>query len=197
MPDELSSDLTAKLIQLLDCTLTLRRGADDRSAEVGVVITTSWDPDTVEDPDRAVLTRHVQGEADEQGWHRARVATLYGHLLDLAAPDVLDQADEISAVTLAIAQGLRRDGDTVLALEDVDWFPRLDSVRLARASLELIERTITRLCDRLAYQLGDHLRLVTTGQPEPPVLEHPLEWWTARGWLHAGGGIVIWPCSEL
>lgn len=197
MPDVLTPALTERLIQLLDCTLTLRRGAEDRSTEVGIVVTTAWDPDTASAVDRSLLARHVRGEPDSEGWHTARVAVLYGHRLDLADPDVLEQADEISALALAIAEALHADRDTVLALEEADWCSPFDSLPLARAALDLIARTLSGLCDRLAYPLGDHLRLVTTDQPEPPALEHPLDWWTTRGWLHAGDGIVVWPCGQF
>jgi hypothetical protein len=90
----------------------------------------------------------------------AQVAALHGHLLDLSEPDVLDQADEISALTVAITGRLQRDGDIVLALTDADWFTPFDSVAIATASLALLDRMLARLCDRLAYLLGKHVRLV-------------------------------------
>ena len=76
---------------------------------------------------------------------------------------------------------LHRNGDTVLALEGVDWFTPFDSVSLAQASLVLVERAVAGLCDRLAYRLGEHLRLVAAEDSKPPDLEHPASWWVARG----------------
>jgi hypothetical protein len=137
----------------------------------------------------------VLGEPDAEGWLSAQVVSLHGYLLDLAEPDVLDRADEISGLLLALAARLPRDGDTVLALESVDWFSPFDSISLAQASLVLIERAVAGLCDRLAYGLGEHLRLVDGEHSDPPDLEHPASWWVARGWADPGDGVVIRPCG--
>jgi len=106
----------------------------------------------------------------------------------------LDQADEISALTLAIVAQLYLDGDTVLAPETADWFPSFDSVPpLVPASLDLIDRAVSRLCDQLAYTLGDHLRVVEADESEPPAVEHPRHWWLARGWRDLGEDILVRP----
>jgi hypothetical protein len=195
VPD-LTTRLAQRLIAVLDCTLTLRRGVDDHLSELSIVLTTGWDADALNSADQALLTRHVFGEPDEEGWHTAQVAALHGQLLDLSEPDVLDRADEISALTLAIAARLQRDGDTVLALQDADWFTPFDSVAITRASLALLDRALARLCDRLAYLLGEHVRLVEPGDTEPPALERPVPWWVARGWAEIDDGIVVRPCGR-
>jgi hypothetical protein len=185
-----------RLIAVLDCTVSLRRGVEDRVSEVSVVLTTGWDSDAPDGADRKLLARHVLGGPDEEGWHTAQVAALHGHLLDLSEPDVLDQADEISALTLAITGRLHPDGDTVLALTDADWFTPFDSVALAQASLALLDRALGRVCDRLAYLLGEHVRLVEPDDTEPPTLERPTHWWVARGWAEIDSGIVVRPCGD-
>jgi hypothetical protein len=193
---ELSPHLTQRLIEVLDCTVTLRRGVDDRASELSIVLTSGWDADLPDGADRKLLARHVLGGPDEEGWHTAQVATLHGHLLDLSEPDVLDQADEISAVGLAIAARLHRDGDIVLALQDADWFTPFDSVALAEASLALLDRALARRCDRLAYLLGEHVRFVEPGDTDPPALERPVAWWHARGWAEIEDGIVVRACGD-
>lgn len=193
---ELNLILTARLIEVLDCTVTLRRGVDDRLTEAGIVVTTGWQADDPGDIDRSRLTRRVVGEPDAEGWLSAQVVALHGYLLDLAEPDVLDRADEISGPLLTLAARLHRDGDTVLALDNVDWFSPFDSISLAQASLVLIERAVAGLCDRLAYGLGEHLQLVDAGHSEPPDLEHPANWWVARGWADLGDGLVVRTCGR-
>ncbi len=136
------------------------------------------------------------GGPDEDGWHTAQVAALHGHVLDLSEPDVLDQADEISALALVITGRLHPDGDIVLAPQDADWFTPFDSVALAEASLALLDRVLARLCDRLAYFLGEHVRLVEPDDTEPPALERPVHWWVARGWADTGDGIAVRPCGD-
>jgi hypothetical protein len=142
-----------------------------------------------------LLARHVFGGPDEEGWHTAQVVALHGHLLELSEPDVLDQADETSALTLAIAARLQRDGDTVLALTDADWFTPFDSVAIATESLALLDRVLARVCDRLAYPLGEHVRIVAPDDTEPPALERPVHWWVTRGWAEIEDGIVVRPCG--
>jgi len=46
-------------------------------------------------------------------------------------------------------------------------------VALVSASLNLADRSASRLCDRLAYALADHLRLVEANDADPPAVEHP------------------------
>jgi hypothetical protein len=147
---DLNLILTARLIEVLDCTVTLRRSVDDRLTEASIGVTTGWQADDPGDPDRSQLSGVVLGEPDAEGWLSAQVVVLHGYLLDLVEPDVLDRADEISGLLLALAARLHRDGDTVLALESVDWFSPFDSIPLAQASLVLIERAVAGLCDRLA-----------------------------------------------
>ena len=113
------------------------------------------------------------GEPDEDRWLTVQVAALHGYLLDLSEPDVLDQADELSALIPAILAQLHQDGDTVLALETADWLAPFDSVALVGATLNLLDRAASLLRERLAYALADHLRLVEADQAEPPALEHP------------------------
>jgi len=171
---ELSAHLTQRLIEVLDCTLTLRRGVEDRFTQVSVALTSGWHPDHVDAPDRELLARHVWGEPDEDGWLTVQVAALHGYRFDLSEPDVLDQADELSALILAIVAQLHQHGDTMLALlETADWLAPLDPVALLGATVNLLDRAASLLCERLAYALADHLRLVEADQAEPPVLEHP------------------------
>jgi hypothetical protein len=84
----------------------------------------------------------------------------------------------------------------VLALEDADWFTPFDSSALAAASLALVDRVLSRLCDRLAYLLGDHLRLVDADDAAPPAVERPVTWWVARGWAETSNGIVVRPRGD-
>jgi hypothetical protein len=193
---ELSPRLTQRLIEVLDCTLTLRRGVDDRVSELSIALTTGWDADLPDGADPELLARHVLGGPDEEGWHTAQVAALHGHLLDLSEPNVLDQADEISAVSLAIATRLHRDGDIVLAMEDADWFTPFDSLAITTASVALLDRALACLCDRLAYLLGEHVRVVEPGDTDPPALERPVPWWIARGWAEIEDGIVVRACGD-
>jgi hypothetical protein len=46
----------------------------------------------------------VWGEPDEHGWLTVQVAALHGYLVDLSEPDMLHQAEEISALTLATSR---------------------------------------------------------------------------------------------
>ncbi len=138
----LSAALLSELTYALDCAVTLRRTGDDRLTQAGVVVNTGWDVDQFSENDRKLLARQVSGEPDEDGWLTARVAALSGYLLDLADPDLLDQADEISAGLLAAAVRLRDDGDRVFVVEDADWFPPFDPPPLARATLELLRRVL-------------------------------------------------------
>jgi len=48
----------------------------------------------------------------------------------------------------------------VLALTDADWFTLFDSVAITTASLAQLDRVLARLCERLAYLLGEHVRPV-------------------------------------
>lgn len=134
-------------------------------------------------------------EPDEEGGLTAEVAALHGYLFDLSEPDVLDQADEISTLILAIIAQLHQDGDTVLALETADWFTPFDSPAMVGASLNLLDRAVSRLCDRLVYARGDHLRLVEGDEAEPPTVEHPRHWWLARGWHDLGDELVVRACG--
>jgi hypothetical protein len=124
----------------------------------------------------------VWGEPDEDRWLTVQVAALHGYLFDLSAPDALDQADELSALIPAIVAQLHQDGDTVPALETADWLPPFNSVALVGATVNLLDRAASLLCERLAYALADHLPLVEADDAEPPALEHPQHWWLARGW---------------
>ena len=128
-----------RLVEVLDCTLTLHRGVDDQSTRVSVTVTCGWNRDDVEGADRDLLAGRVWSEPDEEGWLTAQVAALHGYLFDLSEPDVLDQADEISTVILAIIAQLHQDGDAVLALETADWFTPFDSPAMVGASLSSTE----------------------------------------------------------
>jgi hypothetical protein len=111
------------------------------------------------------------------------------------SPDVLNQADQLSAVSLAIAARLHRDGDTVLAPTDAHWFTPFDSVAIATASLPLRDRVPARHCDRLTHSLGEHVRLGEPDNTEPPALNRPVHWWDARGWAEIDDDIVVRPCG--
>ena len=123
-------------------------------SEVSVAVSTAWDGQTVGDSDRGGLARQVHGAPDGEGWRAAQVAALHGQVFDLSDPDVVDQADEISEVSLAIATGLADDGDTVLALEVAEWFPALRFDLAGRCRLGSCRPVLSRLCDRVAYLLG-------------------------------------------
>ena len=105
------------------------------------------------------------GEPDEDRWLTVQVAELHGCLFDLSEPDVADQADESSALIPAILAQPHPDGDTVLALETADWLAPFDSAALLGATVNLLDRTASLLCERLAYAPPDHLRLVE-GRPQ-------------------------------
>jgi hypothetical protein len=130
------------LAGVLDCTATLRRGAEVRLTAVSLEVTTSWPADEVGDADRDLIARHVSSEPDEGGWLGGQVVSTHGYLLDVGLPDVIDRADEISAVIYAIAEGLRESSETVLAAETVDWSEPVTGPRLVRACLELIVQTL-------------------------------------------------------
>jgi hypothetical protein len=68
-------------------------------------------------------------------------------------------------------------------------------VALVGASPNLLDRAVSRLCDRLTYAMADHLRLVEADQAEPPAIEHPQHWWLARGWRPLDNGIVVRLCD--
>lgn len=87
--------------------------------------------------------------------------------------------------------------DIVLALEDAEWFAPFDSVAVTRASLHLIDSTVSGLCDRMADVLGDRLRLVEADDAKAPTLEHPLDWWAVRGWALLDSDIVVRPSGEV
>jgi hypothetical protein len=55
---------------------------------------------------------------------------------------------------------------------------------------------VSRLYDRVAHTLADHLRLVEAGDAEPSPLEHSRHWWLAHGWHHLGDQIDIRPCDS-
>ena len=61
---------------------------------------------------------------------------LHGCLFDLSELDVLDQADELSALIPAILAQPHPDGDTVLMLETADWLAPLDSAAAGRRNCE-------------------------------------------------------------
>jgi hypothetical protein len=84
----------------------------------------------------------------------------------------------------------------VLALETADWLAPFDSVALVGATVHLLDRAAALLCERLAYALADHLRLVEADQAEPPALEHPQHWWLAGGWHRLDNGIVVRACDS-
>jgi hypothetical protein len=109
----------------------------------------------------------VSPEPASSSWRCHRVAELHGYLFDLSEPDVLDQADELSALILAIVAQLHQDGDTVLALETADWHAPFDSVPLLGATVNLLDRAASLLCER-----------------------------QARGWHPLGNGIVVRPCDS-
>jgi hypothetical protein len=48
----------------------------------------------------------------------------------------------------------------------------------------------------VTYGLGEHLRPVDAEHSQPPDLEHPGNWWVARGWAELGDGIVVRPCGR-
>jgi len=104
------------------------------------------------------------GEPDEDRWLTMQVAALHGYLFDLSEPDVLDQADEISALIPAILAQPHQHGDTVLALETAERLAPLDSVALVAATSSLLDRAASLPRERLAYAPHDHLRLVE-GRP--------------------------------
>lgn len=91
---ELSATLTEHLIDALECTATLRLSVDDRLTSVVIVVTTAWDAATLYGAEQQLLSRHVLGDPDDEGWLTAQVAALSGYLLDLSDPEVIDQADE-------------------------------------------------------------------------------------------------------
>jgi hypothetical protein len=68
---ELGPRLTQRLIAVLDCTLTLRRGVDNRVSELDIILSTGWDADAPTGADRELLARHVFGGPDEHGWGSA------------------------------------------------------------------------------------------------------------------------------
>ena len=140
---------------------------------MSVVLTSGGHPDHVDAADRELLARHVWGEPDEDGWLTVQVAALHGDLFDLSAPDVADQADEISALIPAIVAQLHQHGDTVLMRETADWLAPLDSVALVGKTRNLVDRTTSLRRERMAYALPDHLPLVEADQSEPPALEFP------------------------
>jgi hypothetical protein len=80
---ELSAHVTQRLIEVLDCTVTLRSGVRDRSTQVSVVVSTGWNPHHVDEADRELLARYVWGAPDEEGWLTAQVAALHGYLFEL------------------------------------------------------------------------------------------------------------------
>jgi hypothetical protein len=194
---KLSRSVTDELTRTLDCTATLRRAVDDLLTEVGLVVACGWDTQTVGESDGQLLSRHVFGEPDHEGWLTAQVVTVAGYVLDLADPDVIDNADEISGDLLELAERLRPDGDTVLAVDLINWFAPFDSVELSSASLELIDHTLVGAWDRMAYILGRHLRLVRPLEMSAPEVEHPIEWWHARGWTELGNQIITRSCRRL
>jgi hypothetical protein len=108
----------------------------------------------------------VSPEPASSSWRCHRVAELHGYLFDLSEPDVLDQADELSALILAIVAQLHQDGDTVLALETADWLAPFDSVPLLGATVNLLDRAASLLCEQ------------------------------ARGWHPLGNGIAVRPCDS-
>ena len=168
---ELSAHLARRLIEVLDCTVTMRRGVEDRSTQVSVVLTSGWRPDHVDAGDR--LARQVWDGAGRGPLAHRAVAELHGELFDLSEPDLLDQAAEISALIPAIVAQLHQDGDTVLALETAGWLAPFDSQALIREIVTLLDRAASMLCERLAYALADHPRLVEADHAEPPALERP------------------------
>jgi hypothetical protein len=184
------------LIEVLDCTVTLRRGVDDRSTQVSVVVTSGCARTMSRKPTGNCWPVMCGASRTRRDGSPRRSPRCTESLFDLSETDVLDQADEISALILAIVARLYQDGDTVLALDTADWFAPFDSVALVSASLNLVDRAVSRLCDRLAYALGDHLRLVEADEAEPPPVEHPRHWWLARGWHHLGEEIVVRPCDS-
>ena len=125
-----------------------------------------------------------------------QVGALHGYLFDLSEPDALDQADEISALTLATSHSCTRTATPLLALKTTDWLAPLDSVALLGATPNLLDRAASLLRERLAYALADHPRLVEADQAEPPTVEHPQHWWLARGWHPLDNRIVVRACDS-
>lgn len=191
----LSPSITADLILTLDCTATLQRCAEDRLTDIGLVVTCKWNAESVDEPDGHLLSRHVFGEPDHEGWLTAQIVTVTGYILDLAEPDVIDRADEISGDLLELAERLQSDGDTVLAVDVINWFAPFDSVKLSSATLQLIDHTLAGVCDRMVYILGRHLRLVRRSEISAPKVERPIDWWQARGWTEIDDQIIGRPCG--
>ena len=137
------------------------------------------------------------GEPDEDRWLTVQVAALHGYLLELSEHEVLDQADELSALIPAILAQPRQHGDTVLALETADWLAPIDSVAPAGATRNLLERAASLLRERLAYALPDHQPLVEADQAEPPTLDHPPALVVGpRLAPRSTNGIVVRPCDS-
>jgi hypothetical protein len=178
----LSAHLTQRLIEVLEATVTLRRAVDDRFTQVSVARRQRMAPRPCRRGRPGTAGRHVWGKPDEDRWLTVQVAALRAYQFDLSEPDVLDQADEISALIPAILAQPHQDGDTALALETGDWLAPLDSVALVGATVNLSDRTASLLRERLAYAPPDHLPLVEADQAEPPELEHPQHWWLTCGW---------------
>ncbi len=105
---------------------------------------------------------------DEDGWLTVQVAALHGYLVDLSEPDVLDQADELSALTRRSSRSGTSTATPVLALETADRPAPFDSVALLGALVNLLEKAASLLRERQAYALADHLRLVK-GRPSRTV----------------------------
>ena len=83
----------------------------------------------------------------------------------------------------------------MLALESADRLAPLDSQALIIAIVNLLDRTASLPCKRLAYAPPDHPRLVEADHAEPPALEHPQHWWLARGWHPVDNAIAVRACD--
>ena len=136
------------------------------------------------------------GEPDEDRWLTVQVAALHGYLLELSEHEVLDQADELSALIPAILAQPRQHGDTVLALETADWLAPIDSVRrparLATCSSE------PRRCCASGWPTPCPItsRWSRPTEAEPPTLDHPPALVVGpRLAPRSTNGIVVRPCD--
>ena len=154
------------------------------------MVTSGWHPDNVEEADRELLAHHVWGEPDKDRWLTVQVAALHGYLVDPSEPDVLDQADEISALIPAIVTQRHQDGDTVPAPEDrrPARAPRLGGAAQRNSEPARASRVAAARAAGLRPA-----RSPASGRGRPrrtPALEHPQHCWLTRGWHPLDNGIV-------
>ncbi len=186
----MSAALETALTGALDCAITLWHGSDDRVTHTAARVTTGWYADNLADSDRAMPNRYPPGEPDEEDCITAQVAALSGHIFHLADPDALDRADEISADALAITAHLQREG-AGCGYSRPPTGSRRSTQRPSCATLALIGRVLNELADRLAYPLGEHLRLIDPHAPSPVQAQRPPGWWLEHRWIDTGNGILI------